>query len=79
MVAQMEPQGLTAVIMVGSHILLPPLEPPSPQIPSTTFKVGGVYLGTNQLRQLRLLAREQDKQRRKVIVDEDWCSLLDLM
>ena len=48
-----------------------------PQITSTTFKAEGVHLGPQQLKELKALAMEWDKQRTKAIADEDWLGLLD--
>ena len=65
------------VLMVGSPI--PPLPPEStpPQILSTTFKAEGVRLDSEQLQELKVLAMEWDKQRSRVMVDEDWLGLVD--
>ena len=42
-------------MMVGLYIAIPPPEPAPPQIQSTT-KAEGVSLGTNQLKELNVLA-----------------------
>ena len=73
----MELQEPTTVMMAGYHIPPTPPEPIPPQIPSTPFKVKEVHLFPIQLKELKLLNVEQDKQRSKGTADEDWSSLLD--
>ena len=48
-----------------------------PQIASTTFKAEGVWLPPQQLKELKAIAAERDEQRKRVMGDEEWCSLLD--
>ena len=77
MVALIELQEPPAAMLVGSHIPPPPPEPAPPQIMSTTFEARGVCLGPQQLKELKVLMTEKDKQRSKAMADKDWCSLLD--
>ena len=61
-------------MIVGSRI---PHKPKSPQIASTTFKAEGVRLPPQQLKELKAIAAERDEQRKWVMGDEEWHSLLD--
>ena len=63
--------------MVGSCILPPPLETKPLQITSTTCKAEGGRLGPQQLQELKAVTEELDKQRTRVMAEEDWCGLLD--
>ena len=64
------------VMMLCSYISTHPPEPVPPQIISTTFKAEGVHLGSSQLKDLKTLAVEQDKQKTKATADKDWHGLL---
>ena len=44
---------------------------------STTLKAEGVRLGPQQLKELKVIATERDEQRKRVMADEEWRSLLD--
>ena len=76
MVVHIEPQEPAEVIIVSSHALPPPPEPAPPQITSTTLEAKGVCLGPQQLKELKALATERDKQKSKK-KKEEWCDLLD--
>ena len=67
----MEPQEPAEVMMVGSYVPPPPPEPKLQQITSTTLEAKGIHLGPQQLQELKALATEWDKQRTKVIAEED--------
>ena len=60
--------------MVGSCIRP---EPKPPQITSTTLEAEGVRLGPQQLKELKAIVTERDEQRKRVMGDEEWHSLLD--
>ena len=77
MVAHMEPQEPAKAMMASSYNLSYPPELAAPQITSTTFKAEGVHLGPQQLKELKALAIEWDKQRTKEMAEEDWQGLLD--
>ena len=66
----MKLQEPAEVMMVNFHILPPPLEPKLPQIMST-LEAKGVFLGPQQLQELKALGVEWDEQRTKAIVEED--------
>ena len=66
MVARMELQEPTKVMIVSSHIL-PELKPP--QIVSTTLKAKGLHLPPQQLNDLKAIAIETDEQRIRVMRD----------
>ena len=70
----MEPQQPAEAMIVGSCILL---ELKLLQIMSTTLKAEGVRLPPQQLKDLKAIAAKRDEQRRWVMGDEEWCSLLD--
>ena len=61
-------------MIVGSRILP---KPKMLQIVSTTFEVEGVQLPPQQLKELKAIAAERDKQRKWVLGDEEWRGLLD--
>ena len=67
----MKLQEPAEVMMVNFHILPPPLEPKLPQITSTTLEATGVFLGPQQLQELKALGVEWDEQRTRAIVEED--------
>ena len=67
----MELQEPAMVMIVGSHILPPSPEPALSQITSTTFETKGVCLSPQQLKDLKALTTEWDKQRTKAMADED--------
>ena len=48
-----------------------------PQIASTTFEAEGVHLPPQQLKDMKAIATERDEQRKWVMGDEEWRSLLD--
>ena len=52
-VTQIELQVPDTAIIVSSHIFPPTPEPMALQIPSTTFKVKGVWLGPRYLKELK--------------------------
>ena len=64
-------------MMFGYHILPPPPEPAPLQITSVTFDAKGVCLAPQQLKNFKAIATELDKQRTKVIADEDWHGILE--
>ena len=70
----MEPEEPTKVMIVGLHVLL---KPKPPQIMSTTLEAEGVCLLPKQLKELKAIAAERDKQTNRVMGDEEWHSLLD--
>ena len=70
----MEPQQPTEALIVGSRI---PPEPMTLQIASTTFEAEGVRLPPQQLKELKAIAAERDKQRKLATGDEEWRGLLD--
>ena len=74
MVARMEPQHPTEALIVGSHV---PPKPKMLQIASTTFEAEGVRLPPQQLKKLKAITAERDEQRKRVMGDEEWRSLLD--
>ena len=61
-------------MIVGSCI---PPEPKLLQITSTSLKAEGVRLKPQQLQELKAIATERDEQRKRVMGDEEWRSLLD--
>ena len=70
----MEPQQPAKAMIVGSCI---PPEPKILQITSTTFKLKGFILPPQQLKELKAIAAERDEQRKRVMGDKEWHSLLD--
>ena len=70
----MEPQKPAEAMIVGSCVLP---KPKTLQIAFTTFEVEGVQLLPQQLKELKAIATERDKQRKWVTGDEEWRSLLD--
>ena len=76
-VAHIELQEPAMMMMVGSCVQPPPLEPIPLQITTTNFNAEGVHLGPQQPKELKALAMEWDKQRTKATAEEDWCSVLD--
>ena len=71
---QMEPQQPAKAMIVGSRVLP---KPKAPKIASTTFEAEGVQLPPQLLKDLKAIAAERDKQRKRVMGDEEWHSLLD--
>ena len=70
----MEPQQPAKALIVGSRV---PPEPKTPQTESTTFEAEGVRLPPQQLKELKAIATERDKQRKRATGDEEWRGLLD--
>ena len=70
----MEPQQPAKVMIVGSRN---PSKPKTLHITSTTFEAKGVQLLPQQLKELKAITTERDKQRKRAMGDEEWCGLLD--
>ena len=70
----MEPQQPAKALIVGSRVLP---KPKMPQIASTTFEAERVRLPPQQLKELKAIAEERDRQRKWATGDEEWRGLLD--
>ena len=70
-VGPMEMQGSAAVLTVGTGLVLPPPQPDTQQVLSSTFEARGVCLGPDQQKELKALTTEWDAHRGRLLVDKD--------